>query len=47
MSIYRNVKTVLSVTEETDEAQAGSTYLVLPPDGDSIADSRMRRGVCF
>ena len=38
MAIFRHVHTLLSVTEETDEDQVGSTYLVMPSDGDTVPD---------
>lgn len=40
MSVYRNVHTLLAVTEATDQAQTGTTYAVLPQDGDKLNDAQ-------
>lgn len=40
MSIFRNVHTLLEVSDATDEAQTGSTYAVLPQDGDKLNDAQ-------
>ena len=38
MALYRHLRTLLTVSEATAEAQTGKTYAVLPSDGDSVGD---------
>ena len=38
MALFRHLRTLLTVSEATDEAQTGKTYAVLPSDGDSVGD---------
>jgi len=38
MSVHRNTAKLLSVAPATDTGQVGSTYLVLPSDGDRLND---------
>jgi len=39
MSIFRNVVTLLEVSTGTDQAQTGTSYAVLPQDGDRLNDA--------
>jgi len=47
MSIYRHVATLLEVTTGTDQAQTGSSYAVLPVDGDRMTDAQQGWRVFF
>lgn len=38
MSLHRHIATLLEVTEATNEEQTGSTWAVLPTEGDGVAD---------
>jgi len=45
MSLHRHTATLLEVTEATSEDQTGSTWAVLPSEGDGVADPSQGFGV--
>ena len=47
MSVYRHIVTLLEVTTGTDQAQTGSSYAVLPLDGDRQTDAQQGWRVFF
>ncbi len=47
MSIYRNVATLLEVTTGDTTAQTGSSYAILPQDGDKLSDAQQGWYVFF
>lgn len=47
MSIYRNTKTLLSLTTAAAQAQSGTAYAILPKQGDGVTEADQRFRVFF
>ncbi len=47
MSIFNNISTLLDVSQATNTAQTGSTYLLLPVSGDSVPSTAQSLRVFF